>query len=317
LPQSSRQKAGKEIFQCRIYDALTKDSYAGLILVAVERGLLKKRLSSPGSVLSKFFGPPIAAEFPGPSLVRKEERYMTKRVAVVGAIVLMAFAVLAPLASADNIVQGKQIDFTGGKGGAMSFQLGMGNTLSVNNAPIGNLIQFPSFLNFPVVGGFLNLTTGACESGCTKFNNGSGTSTLFFDDGGALTIFGEIPSIGINTVTPLITGIFNSNGMETHETNSFLNSKNGHGGINGYLNITMIDPTIVQALNLLGGNGHGFLSEMFVTLSFDRHHQTWNGNVDSTDLIIKPAPEPTSLLLLGSGLIVAAALVRRRIESGA
>jgi hypothetical protein len=242
---------------------------------------------------------------------------MTKRVAILGAIVLMAFAVLAPLASADGllIAQGKQIDFTGGKGGVMSFQLGMGNSLSVNSAPIGNLVQFPSFFNFPIIGGFLNLTTGACESGCTKFNNGSGTSTLFFDDGGSLSIFGEIPSIGINSVTQLITGTFDSNGMETHETNSFLNSKTGKGGINGYLNITLIDPTIVQALNLLGGNGHGFLSEMFVTLSFDRNRQTWNGNVDSTDLIIKPAPEPVSLLLLGSGLIAVAALMRRKVAS--
>jgi hypothetical protein len=91
---------------------------------------------------------------------------MTKRVAILGAIVLMAFAVLAPLASADGllIAQGKQIDFTGGKGGVMSFQLGMGNSLSVNSAPIGNLVQFPSFFNFPIIGGFLNLTTGACES---------------------------------------------------------------------------------------------------------------------------------------------------------
>jgi hypothetical protein len=239
---------------------------------------------------------------------------MVKRVLGIGAIALMAFVVLGPLASADNllIAQGRQIDFTGGKGGSMSFALGMGNSLNVTGAPINGVTQFPSFDFFPIVGGLLNLSTGPCETGCTKFNNKSGTSTLFFDDGGSLSIVGEIPSIGINSSTTLIKGFFDSNGIEKHETNSFLNSKTGHGGINGYLDITFIDPTIVQALNLLGGNGHGFLSEMFINLSFDRNRLTWNGSVNSTDLIIKPAPEPSSLFLLGSGLLGAAGLLRRK-----
>src|SRR4029077_4922472 len=103
--------------------------------------------------------------------------------------------------------------------------------------------------------------------------------------GGSLSIVGEIPSIGINSPTTLITGFFDSNGIENHETNASLNSKTGRGGIDGYLNITMIDPTIVQALNLLGGSGNGFVSEMFLRLSFNANNQSWNGSINSTDLI--------------------------------
>jgi hypothetical protein len=244
---------------------------------------------------------------------------MVKRLLGFGAIALMAFMVLAPMVSADNllIAQGRQIDFSGGAGGSVSYKLGNGNSLFVTGAPISNLQQFPSFLNFPVVGGLLNLTTGACESGCTKFNKGSGTSTLFFDDGGSLSIVGEIPSIGINTMTTLITGFFDSNGIENHETNATLNSKTKHGGIDGYLDISFINPTIVTELNLLGGSGHGFISEMFINLSFNTNNQSWNGNINSTDLIIKPSPEPSSLFLLGSGMLGVAGFLRRKLASRA
>jgi hypothetical protein len=244
---------------------------------------------------------------------------MVKRLLGIGAIALMAFVMLAPLASADNllIAQGRQIDFQGGAGGSVSYTLGNGNSLFVTGAPISNLTQFPSFMNFPVVGGLLNLTTGACETGCTKFNKGSGTSTLFFDDGGSLSIVGEIPSIGINSPTTLITGFFDSKGIEKHEANASLNSKTGRGGIDGYLNITMIDPTIVQALNLLGGSGNGYISEMFLRLSFNANNQSWNGSINSTDLIIKPSPEPSSLFLLGSSLLGAAGFLRRKLASRA
>jgi len=242
---------------------------------------------------------------------------MIKRLLGVGAVALLAFAVLAPLASADDllIAQGRQIDFSGGKGGSMNFTLGNGNALTVTGAPISSLVQFPSFLNFPVVGGLLNMSTGPCESGCTKFNNKSGTSTLFFDDGGSLSIVGEIPSIGINSPTTLITAFFDSNGIENHEANASLNNKTGHGGVDGYLNVNFIDPTIVQALNLLGGNGHGYLSEMFINLTFNANNNSWNGSINSTDLNIKPTPEPSSLLLLGSGMLGVAGFLRRKLAS--
>ena len=242
---------------------------------------------------------------------------MVKKLLGVGAVALIAFAVLAPLASADSlIVQGRQIDFSGGAGGAVSFALGNGNSLFVTGAPISSLVQFPSFMNFPVVGGLLNLTTGGCETGCTKVSK-AGTSTLFFVDGGSLSIVGEIPSIGINSPTTLITAFFDSKGIENHEANASLNSKTGHGGIDGYLNITMIDPTIVQALNLLGGSGNGYISEMFLRLSFNANNQSWNGSINSTDLIIKPSPEPSSLFLLGSSLLGAAGFLRRKLASRA
>jgi hypothetical protein len=134
---------------------------------------------------------------------------MVKRFLGIGAIALMAFAVLAPLASADSEI-GHAIDFMGGQGGSINFTLGNGNSLSVTGAPLATIEQLPSNEFFGIVGGALNFTTGPCETGCTKFNKGSGTSTLFFDDGGSFTITGAIPSLGISSPTTLVQGFFDS-----------------------------------------------------------------------------------------------------------
>jgi hypothetical protein len=237
---------------------------------------------------------------------------MVKKLLGIGAIALIAFAVLAPLANADSEI-GKQIDFMGGQGGSINFTLGMGNSLSVMGAPLATIEQLPSNEFFGIVGGALNFTTGPCETGCT--NKGSGTSTLFFDDGGSFTITGAIPTLGINSIITLVQGSFDSFLNEKHETNTVLNSKTGHGGINGYLFVSFIDPTLVHALNLLGGQGKGFLTEMFFNLSFNNNNDSWSGSVNSTDLIITPLPEPSSLFLLGSGLLGVAGFLGRKLAS--
>jgi hypothetical protein len=235
---------------------------------------------------------------------------MVKKLMGIGAIALTALAVLAPLASADSEL-GKRIDFKGGMGGTVSFNMGMGNSFSVLGAPLTAIEQFPSNEFFGIVSGTLNLTTGPCELGCTTFNKGSGTSTLFFDDGGSFTISGEVPSLGINSVTTLLQGTFDSFLDEKHETSVNMNSKTGHGGINGYLFVTSIDPTLVQALNLMGGQGKGFLTEMFFNVAFNNVNNSWNGTTSGTDFIVTPMPEPSGFFLLGSGLLAAAFLGRK------
>jgi hypothetical protein len=239
---------------------------------------------------------------------------MFKTLLGIGAIAVMGFVVLASAASADSI--GKQIDFAGGQGGSINFTLGMGNVFSVTGAPLAIIEQLPSNKFFGIVGGALNFTTGPCETGCTTVNKGSGTSTLFFDDGGSFTITGEVPSLGINSVTTLVQGTFDSFLNEKHETSVSMNAKTGRGGINGYLFVTSIDPALAQALKLLGGQGRGFLSDMFFNLTFNNTNNSWGGNVNSTDLIVTPLPEPSSLLLLGSGLLGVAGFLERKRASG-
>jgi hypothetical protein len=236
---------------------------------------------------------------------------MVKKLLCRGAIALTALAVLAPLANADSEI-GKQIDFRGGNGGSVNFVMGMGNSLSVMGAPLATIEQLPSNEFFGIVGGALNFTTGPCESGCTTFNKG--TSTLFFDDGGTFTITGEIPSLGINSFTTLIQGSFNSFLNEKDETNVSMNAKTGHGGINGHLMVNSIDPALVHALSLLGDHGKGFLTEMFFSFSFDNNNNSWSGNVNGTDLIVTPLPEPSSILLLGTGLLGAGFLGRKLVS---
>ena len=246
---------------------------------------------------------------------------MTKRPLETAVTALIALVLLAVPAKAGSIIpSGQAIDFSsttfpGGinhPGGSLSFTQGIGNALSVLNAPMEQLIggHGPSPTGrYGIQGGFLDFLTGGCYSGCTKIVNGQQGPN--FSNGGSLVISGAIPSLGISSSTDLIKGTFfnfNKNVPATHAT---LHT-NGNGGLFGYLDITFIDPTLVTALHLLGGTGAGHLTEMFFKLNFTTSSSTWNGSIKSSDLIIVPVPEPTALILMGSALLMGAGLLRRK-----
>jgi len=246
---------------------------------------------------------------------------MMKRPLGTAVIALIALVLLAAPAKAGSIIpSGQAIDFTSQSypgainhpGGSLSFTQGIGNPLSVLNAPMETLLggHGPSLTGrYGIQGGFLDFLTGGCYSGCTKIVNGQEGPN--FSNGGSLVISGAIPSLGINSSTNLIKGTFfnfNKNVPATHATLR----TNGNGGLFGYLDITFIDPTLVQALHLLGGTGAGHLTEMFFSLNFTSGTKNWNGSIKSSDLLIVPVPEPTSLILVGSALLIGAGLLRRK-----
>ena len=257
---------------------------------------------------------------------------MTKRLLRPLVIAAMLAALWIAPSRAGSLLQ-KQMDFMGntpGGSGSMTFNSVSGGTLSIQNTLIQSITAFPSFKNLSITNGLLDFVTGTCQTGCfTTINNKTHTasSTPFFNWGGHLSITGNLGS-GVQT---LLYGTFSPTGLTSGDKNgasvpnASLSTATGKGGFNGSLLITEINPEIYAdffpyIFKVPDSSGRGYISEMFINLSFfatgplSGFKQTgvWSGTVTSTDIIIKPAPEPSGLFLLASVLLVGAGLLRRR-----
>jgi hypothetical protein len=101
----------------------------------------------------------------------------------------------------------------------------------------------------------------------------------------------------------------------------------GTGGFRGSLEITDINQAIFQDFEALGillskhGSYGNSYSSMLLSLNYSPggvvvNHKTtgtWSGHVTSTDHMVDPVLEPSSLLLMGSVLLVAAGFLRRKL----
>jgi len=228
------------------------------------------------------------------------------------------FVALTLSANANSLPPGLEMDFAGGSGGNVNFNPAVGNVFTVSDAPISSVEQFPSNKFFGITGGYLDLVTGGCMTGCQYFQKGQ-QETAFFQDGGDITLFGALPEFGIS-MTKLFEGTFDHTAgskifghKNCQFTNVTLNNKTHKGGLNGCIDVEFVDPQLLAALNFLtGGGGKGFLSQLFFNLTFSNG---WNGSVMGTDMQIIPGPEPASLVLMGSGLLLGGSVLRRRFTS--
>jgi hypothetical protein len=252
---------------------------------------------------------------------------MTKRLLRSLVIAAMLMALWIAPSHAGSLLQ-KQMDFLGstpGGSGLMSFKSVIGGTLSIQNALIQSITAFPSFKNLSITNGVLDFVTGTCKTGCfTTINKKTGiaSSTPFFNWGGSLVIMGDLgKGSGVQT---LLSGTFDPNGLTSGDKNgpsvpnASLSTAGTHrGGFNGSLLITQINPEIYAdffpyIFKAPDSSGRGYISEMFISLSFAATGPLWSGKITSTDIIIKPTPEPSGLFLLASVLLVGAGLLRRR-----
>jgi hypothetical protein len=270
---------------------------------------------------------------------------MRRRIFGVTVTIVIAVALIGPPARGKS--RSRDIDFMGSgatPGGKLTYTTEPGGVLSVSDDPIQRLIASPAsgWSTLAVTNGLLSFTTGPCVTGCFTRVSGKGTTaspyrysgaSTFADTGtdtGQLIVTGEIA--GMTSPQILLEGTFGpglTSAAKPGGSAPFLSmNSNGTGGFSGSLQVTDINQTILrdfEALGILfsgtGSNGTGYMSSMLLSLSFSPggvvvNHKTigtWSGQMTNTDLVVDPVGEPSPLLLMGSVLLVAAGLLRRKL----
>jgi hypothetical protein len=212
-------------------------------------------------------------------------------------------------------------------GGSVEFTRGFGNVLTISNAPIYELFapagsQGPSKNGlYAITGGEMNVRTGPCIAYCMGMNGNGYQGANFSGVGSSLTITGEIAGLGIDRPELLIAGFFSNLGSNAPATHVGLSNGNnrkdpGTGGMSSFLDITYINPILVDMLHLKGGIGEGQLSEIYFNLDMLLGSGNWSGTIAGSDLnvALTATPEPANILLLGSALLFSAWMLRRRNE---
>jgi hypothetical protein len=208
------------------------------------------------------------------------------KVILLGAMVLVAL--LAPAALfADSIV----FSSPGTTSGTGTVSYSAGGTFTVTSAVITDV--YINGVDYPVVDGILDLTSGATSGylGCT-----GGACLASFDAGGSLDVTGEVPGLGITTVSPLLSSSYLVNGVL-----SFTGGSNDTGWysadldpssvvLNSGILAALLDTTVMSGSN----------TELLIHIDFTT--STYSGKVSESgaDII---TPEPATMSVLGLGLL--------------
>jgi hypothetical protein len=194
---------------------------------------------------------------------------------------------------------GTGIDFTGntpGGQGILAFKPGVGHDLIITGALISNILNSFGVCggNCTVVGGTMSVIT-AGETGVT------GAYTYSFGAGGTIDIFGKIPSLGINTTTLLFSATF----------------LNGTFTVAGTLGVFAANINLASVVLDSKLGTYTFGSGGSETLSLDLKALCSTGgaclgSITQASANLGVISEPSTLILLGSGLAAFAGVIRRR-----
>jgi hypothetical protein len=214
-----------------------------------------------------------------------------------------------------GIVPAGALQFTdGGLGtqGLLNFTPGVGTgvlTIGAGNGGLGGLMT--DLFNgvglcggdCAIVGGYLTLTSGLETSGVIQ-----GGGVLYtFGAGGSLSIFGAIPSLGINVGSLLFNAPFLA-GDTFSVVPSGLTATGTFQGPLDYNNIALNPALGVYTFT----SGSNIETSMDLNLSCATLNNTCSGSVDPTVQVQTPVAEPGTLSLLSAGLITLGVKLRGR-----
>jgi hypothetical protein len=206
----------------------------------------------------------------------------------------------------------------------------LGSNVNITNAVIDAVAHdIPNF-GFTITGncdggfGCLNLTSGTFVGPVTTT---TANDYAYMGNGSTVTVTGGIASLSLPNTTVLFSGSFdaNSNVIVQFDDNCQANPAQCTGSVGGTIAGGLaINPVLAAALGvsptILGGNEQSlFFSFAGISLPTGGTNPSGTGSVNTNQLqVTTPAatavPEPGSMLLLGSGLLLAAKSLRTRLR---
>jgi hypothetical protein len=215
---------------------------------------------------------------------------------------LMVLGLAVPRAHAD----GAGIDFTstvGVEGGSVSYNGTATGVLNGGRIPITGVGLDGTPTTQPVGG----LTCGSASCGWLQFSTGSIISStpteLTFNGGGMVSVMGTVPG-QVGGASALISAVFVG-----PVTVSQVNGSTWE--LVGDIEVTSANSALQALFPQLTLPTSGTLSSLVIVFHL-RPNGMFTGTAESTGVFVSTAAEPSSMLLLGSGLIGVGSFLRRR-----